>query len=373
MHMKLPRIHTGLICFVLISACARLTAQVATPAPAPAPSSTNDGPNIEFDKKQYEFGTAWAGELVKHVYIVTNTGTATLEITQVKPSCGCTTAGGWTRKIEPGQTGTIPVQFDDSRYSGNVAKSIDVFSNAKNQPRATLSLRGSVKKPLDVSPPQPVISVQADSTNAATASVRIINHTDSPVDVSDPVSSNSSFRGDLKTIKPGQEYELTITVQPPLVKANNSATFSLKTSLTNIPLLSITAIAAVQQAVQISPAQITLAPPSSRWTTNRVLIRGNGDFALALEEPQSSDSRLQLRIAPVGPRNMFSLLVAVPPDFEIPRGEQVQVTVKSNHPRHPLLMVPITQRARPLGLAGQYSVPPMVKQTSTNGAAPPHP
>jgi hypothetical protein len=276
-------------------------------------------------------------------------------------------------RIEAGQTGDIPVQFDNSRYSGNVGKTIDVFSNAKNQPRATLSLRGSVKKPIDITPQSAVINVQSDSTNTASVTVRLVNQTDSAVTISDPTSSNKAFTSELKTVKPGQEYELLVTVQPPFAGANNSAAISLKTSLASVPSLSITAIAAVQQAVQVLPAQITLGPPASRWTTNRIFIRGNASAALVLEDPQSSDSRLQLQIVPLGTHNMFNLVVSVPPDFEMPRGQRAQVTVKSNHPRYPLLTIPITQLPRPRGMTGQYPIPPMVKQTSTNGAIPPPP
>ncbi|HUD46127.1 MAG TPA: DUF1573 domain-containing protein [Candidatus Baltobacteraceae bacterium] len=367
--MKFPRIHTGVIWLVMIGACARLTAQVATPAPAEATGA----PMIDFDNKLYNFGKAAAGELVKHVYIVTNTGTSTLEITNVKPSCGCTTAGQYTRRIEPGQTGTIPIQFNSAHYSGNVAKTIDVFSNAKNQSRATLSLRGSIWKPLDVRPASAIITVQPDATNAASASVRIVNQTESDVTVSDPISSNKSFTSELKTVTPGKEYELVVTVEPPFHSGNAPATITLKTSLASVPLLSVTAIAAVQPAVQFSPAQITLIHTAGRWTTNRVFIRGNGNAALVLEEPQCSDSRIDVKIVPGPMRNMFNMLVAVPPDFEIPAGQHVQVTVKSNHPRYPLITIPILQQPHPRGLAGQYAVPPMVKRTSTNGAAPPNP
>jgi hypothetical protein len=367
--MKFPRIYSGVIWFVMICACARLTAQDATPAP---PAITG-APMIEFDSKQYDFGKAAAGEFVKHVFVVTNTGTGTLEITNVHPSCGCTTAGDYSHRIDAGQTGTIAIQFNSSHYSGNVAKTIDVYSNAKNQPKATLSLRGSVWKPIDVTPASALIAVQADSTNSASASVRIVNQTESAVTISDPISSNKAFTSELKTVKPGKEYELIVTVRPPFGTVNTPATISLKTSLASTPTLSVTAIATVQQAVQVSPAQITLGASAGRWTTNRVFIRGNGTTPLTLQDPQSSDSRIQLQIVPLGMRGMFNLLVAVPPDFDIPRGQRVQVSVKSNHPRYPLITIPITQLQRSRGLAGQYSIPPMVKQTSTNGAPPPHP
>ncbi len=369
MHMKFPRLHPGVIWFVMIGACARLSAQV----PTPEPSALVGAPMIDFDSREYDFGKAAAGEFVKHVFIVTNAGTATLEITNVHPSCGCTTAGDWTRQIAAGNTGTIPIQFNSSHYSGNVSKSIEVYSNAKNQPRATLLLRGAVWKPIDVTPQTAVITVQPDSTNAASTSVRIVNRSDSPVTISEPTSSNKSFTTELKTVTAGKEYELIITVQPPFENGRIPATISLKTSLASVPSLTVTAIATVQPAVQVSPSQINLSPSPGRWTTNRVFIRGNGNTPLTLEDPQSSDSRIQLKIVPLAMPSMFNLLVAVPPDFDIPRGQRVEVTVKSNHPRYPLLKIPITQLPRPRGLAGQYSIPPMVKQTLTNGVPPPPP
>jgi hypothetical protein len=375
--MKIPRIHTGVIWLVLISACAQLTAQVPAPASAPAPAKPEitGAPMIDFDNKQYDFAKASAGELVKHVFIVTNSGTGTLDITDVHPSCGCTTAGEWTHHIAPGQTGTIPVQFNSAHYSGNVTKTIEVTSNAKNQPRATLFLRGSVWKPIDVNPQTAIITISPDATNAASTSVHIVNQTDSDVTISEPTTSNKGFTAELKTIRPGKEYELSITAEPPFQTGRTPATFSLKTSLASLPSLSISAIATVQPAVQVTPLQINLAPATGRWTTNRVFVHGNGSVPLTLDDPQSSDSRLEVKIVPMQMPSMFNVMVAVPPDFQIPSGQHVKVTIKTSNAHYPLITIPIAQQARPRGLAGQYSVPPMVKQTSTNGVppSPPHP
>src|SRR5215510_7123219 len=76
------------------------TAAVSIPA-------VTGGPQIQFDNQVYDFEKVTAGDVVKHTFIFTNTGNQTLELTDVHPSCGCTTAGDWTRKVEPGQTGLI--------------------------------------------------------------------------------------------------------------------------------------------------------------------------------------------------------------------------------------------------------------------------
>jgi hypothetical protein len=45
---------------------------------------------------------------------------------------------------------------------------------------------------------------------------------------------------------------------------------------------------------------------------------------------------------------MFMVQVALPPNYQIPPGQQVEVSVKSNNPRNPLIKVPLAQLPRPV-------------------------
>src|SRR5437899_12094401 len=91
----------------------------AEPSPAPAaaptgsavvPTQDNTGPRIAFDQTAYDFGKVESGELIKHTFFFTNTGNALLEVSDVRPSCGCTAAGAWATQVEPGKFRSIPVQ-----------------------------------------------------------------------------------------------------------------------------------------------------------------------------------------------------------------------------------------------------------------------
>lgn len=86
---------------------------------------------IEFDQKEYDFGTITEGDKVQGVFNVTNTGKVDLIITSVKPSCGCTTPD-WTKEaIAPGATGEIKFEFNSANRVGKQNKSITVKSNAE--------------------------------------------------------------------------------------------------------------------------------------------------------------------------------------------------------------------------------------------------
>jgi hypothetical protein len=368
--MNSMRLWATLILSAMTAGSVRLEAQPSPPpavvplAPAAgilAPPATNtSGPMIQFDNVMYDFGKAAAGEKVEHTYIVTNTGDQTLEISNVSPGCHCTTAGAWTHRIEPGHTGIIPIRLDSSLFNGPVTKSISVTSNAKNQPRMALLLKGTVWKPIDVRPSIANMSIPADSTNSQSATVRIVNQTDDPITVSPPTSANQLFTAALKEIKPGKEFELVITAQPPFTAGNVMGTISMKTSLASSPVINVTASAYVVPAVQVYPAQIMLNASPDHWFTNRITIRGSTTNVLTLSNPTASDSRIELRLEPMTLKGMYNLMAAFPPGFQLQPGQTAEVTVQSNHPRYPVIKIPIiqVQRAKvPVNPTGRFPTP----------------
>ena len=355
------RLYATLILSVMTAANVRLAAQANPPptsfssAPAPstptvagstaAPASPDlAGPMIQVDNSTYDFGKAQTGEKVRHTYIITNTGNATLHITNVQPSCHCTTAGNWTHDIEPGHAGEISVQLDTTGFGGGapVQRTVTVYSNAKNDPRKLLVIRGNVWKPIEVTPGTVVMSVAPDASNAV-ATVRLVNRTDDPITMSNPVSTKRFLTVTMKEIKPGQEYELVITAQAPFNPGASWGSVTVHTSLASTPTFAVPVMVSVVPAVQVYPAQIVINLLPGRWTTNRVTIHGTTTNLLSLSNPKASDSRIQVSLLPMGPKGMFNLLVAFPPDFQLEPGKHAEVTVESNHPRFPLITVPIMQ------------------------------
>src|SRR5689334_8925115 len=67
------------------------------------------GPRIEFSEPVYDFKKVKSSDVLRHEFTVTNTGDAPLEIWEVKPGCGCTTAGDWDPVVLPHHSATIPI------------------------------------------------------------------------------------------------------------------------------------------------------------------------------------------------------------------------------------------------------------------------
>lgn len=108
--------------------------------------SPKTGPVIKFETETHDFGDVTKGEKVTYVFKFTNVGDEPLILTNVRPSCGCTTPS-WTKEpIQPGDTGEIKAQYDSTNQNkGRFHRSIRVHSNSTENATTSLFIKGEVK------------------------------------------------------------------------------------------------------------------------------------------------------------------------------------------------------------------------------------
>ena len=115
-------------------------------------AQAGEGPEITFSKSNHDFGVIEKGSEVSTNFEFKNTGNSDLKISNVKVSCGCTSAALEKTVYKPGESGSIPVRFDSSRFSGSIHKTVTVKSNAANAPEYQLKLSGDVQAEVNVKP-----------------------------------------------------------------------------------------------------------------------------------------------------------------------------------------------------------------------------
>jgi Protein of unknown function (DUF1573) len=380
--MKSMRLCATLVLSTLTLTSLHLAAQgnppAASAAPAvPAVSPAASGPMIQVANPKYDFGKAMSGEKVLHTYYFTNTGNATLHITNVQPSCHCTTVGNWTRVIEPGQGGEITAQLDTKGFGGGapVQRTITVISDAKNEPRTVLQIKGTVWKPIDVTPSTAMLNIAPEANEPVTTTVRIVNQTESLVTFSNAVVASPLVTAALSEIKAGKEYELSVTAKPPFTTGTSWANVVVNTSSTNTPTITVPVMVRAQPAIQISPSQIAMNLLPDRWTTNRVNIHSTTTNVLSLSNPKASDSRIQVELLPMGPKGLYNLVVVFPPGFKLDPGQKAEVTVESNHPRFPVIKIPIVDfpKGKPVASWPAHANPPQPPVVAAPAAGNPPP
>lgn len=350
-----------------IGASLAMAQQPTASAPAPAGAGAGQaGPKIQFATPVYDFGKVKSGEPVKYTFIFTNSGDQALEVKAVQPSCGCTTAGEWTHAVKPGETGSVPVQFNSANFNGPVFKTVTVTSNDRTTPTMVLQLKGTVWKPIEFVPPYTVINVMPDAPDAS-AVIRIINNTEEPLTLSDLECNTKAFTTKLTTTQPGKEYQLTLTAVPPLNPGSIQGKVTMKTSSAAVPTVEVPFWANVQQAIVIMPPQITLPQgPLTTRATPAITIQNNSTNAMAISDLAVNMPGVEVQLRELAPGRTFNISLSFPEGFAIPPGQQVAFTAKSTNPRLPQINVPILQTPRPAapaqpGAAPTAMLPPSVR------------
>lgn len=98
-----------------------------------------------------DVGTVPKGEKIIHDFAIRNDGDAPLEITNVRPACGCTVAE-YDKVIAPGKTGKVHAEIDTVTFNGAIAKGVSVFTNDPDTPELELTVRAKVEPYIAVKP-----------------------------------------------------------------------------------------------------------------------------------------------------------------------------------------------------------------------------
>jgi len=97
-------------------------------------------PQLKLYRHSYDFGKTFEGEKLKLTINYENSGKETLEIKDVKTSCGCTVASLSSKKLNPGEEGKINIEFDTTDRTGKMARTITLFTNDPKNPEQTITL-----------------------------------------------------------------------------------------------------------------------------------------------------------------------------------------------------------------------------------------
>lgn len=137
-------------------------------------------PRIRLTPTAFDFGFVPAEAKVTHRYWLANDGSDTLIVSQVKPSCGCTTVPLPTDHVPPGDSVPLDLVFSSGKMSGVVNKSVSVDSNDPDSARVKVYFTARVAEsyaPVEVTP----WLVDLSQIDAPAQAIRIRNTSKGPL------------------------------------------------------------------------------------------------------------------------------------------------------------------------------------------------
>lgn len=206
-------------------------AQGTSPAPAPAPApgqveaaqagkrtskvqpppTSFSPPILHVEQPDFDWSEVPQGEIVRHSFKIENKGGAPLTITQVKPSCGCTTAAKPEKPIEPGQSGFVTLEVDTKRFTGSIKKTADISSNASPTP-VKISMGGKVNPFFVVEPTAPKIDI-VRGVLSEPVKISIKRQAKAPLKIKEVKTEQKVLKAELKEVTPGELYEIAVTAE----------------------------------------------------------------------------------------------------------------------------------------------------------------
>jgi hypothetical protein len=101
---------------------------------------------LVLDKTRIDFGDVEEGKVVESKINFKNTGEGILEIIDVKTSCGCTAALLSSKKLNPGENGTVKIELDTANREGKLTRTVTLYSNDPSQANQVITLSANIEK-----------------------------------------------------------------------------------------------------------------------------------------------------------------------------------------------------------------------------------
>ncbi len=326
-------------------------ARVASSDPKVAPKpESGSGPKIEFVKSTVDLGKVDKGEVPQATFEFRNTGDAPLELTKLKPQCGCTTIAGWKQTVAPGKTGSFHVKFATAKFNGNVTKSIDYETNAEGG-NGKLFVKVNVWTPVLVSPSMVSFGAAIKGRSVLPRTVQIAVQDGRTIDPGEIRCSNPYFVCEMMTVEEGKSYTIQVSVPELGEKVERGELV--------VPLGHPTFKEAKLQLFA-NPVDPVMVQPKEIMRLDRVLTASNVMVTVYCYDPkvreflvsdvvytgsQDVNPKLEMR-----PRNRWGRIqMTFPPNFDVAAAEAegAKVTFKTNHPDFPEYSVPIRHVRRP--------------------------
>lgn len=251
-------------------------------------------PRFACDEPTFDFGERDNSTTVVHDFVIRNDGNATLEITGIRPSCGCTVANVSRPSLEPGQATTLTARFTLEGRTGPQHKTIAVESNDPRSPQSVLALTGTAVALVDVVP-RTVYASNLLPGQAVTNVIKITSREDEPLEIVSIDTGNPLVRAEAVEVVAGREYDVVVRAGSDLPKGATYGRIALQTSSKRLPVANVAYRYNVIGEISVYPQELTMLEQDRPLNKTIVITPGTvTDFTVTEVRAPSSDIGVEI-------------------------------------------------------------------------------
>jgi len=295
---------------VILPTLALFIALVAPGAPAQEVEHT-PAPKIACDEPVYNFGDMENSRNVEHTFEIRNDGDLTLEISNVKPTCGCTVANISQRSIPPGETAKITARLSLRGRQGRQRKAINVRSNDPQTPTLMLYLEGNAVTEVNVNP-RNIFFGRIGSRSVVTGAVELTIRSTNRVTITKLESHSEQLAVKNQIADEGRLYRVLINTVPPLPQGTLRSSVRIETDHPQYPAMDIVVSAFVVGDITFAPPVIDLVEQPDKRFTRYVLLRSESTDAFDVTEIETPDDSITATAQKTAPNAYRIVLLNIP-------------------------------------------------------------
>jgi len=312
-------------------------------------AAADGGPSAKVDAPVIDKGEVPVGELVEAVFQIENTGDQPLEITDVRPACGCTVAE-YDKEIAPGATGTVTAHVDTTNIVGPNAKAVTVFTNDPASPRVQLTVKSVVKPFLGMTPGYARFTTFVHDDRDQTSSQLLVAPDFEDLKITGVESPEPyiqvSYREARDTERddsvPGKQWRIDVTLSKDAPVGPVADHVKVSTNHPQQKQIEIPVSGFVRPMVAVTPPAVNFGKidtaQDQKWG---ILVRNFGSTPLEIENVESSVNGLEVEVEPIEEGQQYKLVFT--PTAEMTKGPfHGSVELRTNLPQQPTVTVKLT-------------------------------
>ncbi|MFT5130699.1 MAG: hypothetical protein ACI8W8_004330 [Rhodothermales bacterium] len=183
---------------------------------------------LTINEETFDFGDINDLAAVSKTVTFKNSGDKTLEISNVKASCGCTTGKLVKKTYEPGEEGSVEITFNPKGKSGKQTKSVRFTSNDPEANVRSVTFTATIASVFATNPSQALFKLADGKYDKTSETITLTNNHSDPLRVLSATSRNENFtvnEFEPFDIASGENASLTVGVKDGFVPERNTYSY----------------------------------------------------------------------------------------------------------------------------------------------------
>jgi hypothetical protein len=305
-------------------------------------------PPVSVAEASFHFDIIGTHQPVEHVFRFTNNTAELLHPSQVKVTKPLV-FDAVSPRVNPAEEGFVRVHLGTPRRLGPFEGAVEVSFKNPGVSNLVFAVTGNITPCIEVAPlPAFFVSVQRGQTNHA--SVQLINHEETPMQILGIEHTSTRFKTHLATNEPGQRYTLTLTLRGDGQSGHVGERIVVRTSSRKQPVVRIAANTLIKERVNTFPPEVDFKsvdatalrqrPELVDLVTQTLMVYQHGGTNFALTAKISLPF-LQVDAEPAKTRDRWQITIRPIPQEMSPGTFEGMLVIDTNDPEFSRLGVPI--------------------------------